>query len=461
MRKLNTKNKTYIIVLSIFAAIVFIALAVFAYFKIQDMNVKYNIYKDSYFYNSKQELIYVKETTYAKKDFLGRYYANIDNQKVYLGNSGIIYNASSRNITLLGVFYEILKTGEVEKLKGESVISCTNANRIFKVDDRKYLIVGPNLKSTDGLLSANDYIIIELDKVGNGYIYNKDMNIKSFKDLYIDTGDFKLKVNEEILTMGDVEINLSDINGSTNEYDEKKKGTNQAAGKGDGSGGDNPIIDGNGGGEDTKTEDVIKVEKYVARKTSIVNTTAGIDSITISYIVYDPFMEYKGVYFVLFDENGEKLGQYEMDMSLTTYTINGLKAHRNYKMNFYYIYQNENGNNVDTLFDTVNVQTKNFKAHLSLEMVTDNSVRYILRVDDGYVLSSGKVELSIISGDEVISTTSHVLTGANLTAAAGNDGFADTFSDLDLDGDFVKITFKDCTYQGEKIDVTASYKFII
>ena len=460
MRKLNKKNKTYIAILLTFVVIVFIATAVFAYFKIKDMNIKYNIYKDSYLFNSKKELLYVTDDTYAKKDFLGRYYVNIDGKKVYLGNSGVIYNASSRNVTLLGIFYEVLKNGEVEKLKGESIISCTNSNRIFKIEDRKYLLVGPNLKSSDGVLTAKDYVIIELDKVGNGYIYNKDMNIKSFKDTFIDTGDFKLMINEEKLTIGEIEVNLKDINGSTNEYNERKKGTNQAAGKGTG-GGDSGLIDGGDGGENKKTEEIVKVEKYVARKTSIVNTTASLDSITINYVVYDPFTEYKGLYLVLFDSNGDRLGTYEMDMSLTTYTINELKAHKNYKMDFYYIYQDENGNNIDTLFDTVTIQTKNFKAHLSLEMVTDDSVRYILKVDDGYVLDNATIELSIIEGDEVISTKSHELNKANLTAAAGNDGFIDTFSDLDLSGEFVKLTLKDCRYQGERIDITANYKFII
>ena len=459
MRALNKKNKAYIYILLTFVVIVFVAIGVFAYYKIQDMNITYDVYRDSYFYNTKNELIPVQENTYAKKDFLGRYYVMIDNNKVYLGSNGVIYNASSRNVTLLGVFYEALKNGEVEKLKGESIISCTNANRIFKISDRKYLLVGPNINSTDGILSAKDYLIIELDKVGNGYFYNKDMNIKSFKDLLIDTGDFKVKVNEEKMTVGELEIDLANINGSTNEYAEKKKGTNQAAGKG--TGGDSPIIDGNGGGDDAKTEEIIKVEKYIARKTSIVNTTSTLDSITVNYVVYDPFTEYKGLFVVVFDQNGDKVAQYEMDMSLTSFTINNLKAHRNYKLNFYYTYQNEAGNNVDTLFDTVNIQTQNFKAHLSLEMITDNSVRYILKVDDGYVLDSAKVELSIISGDEVTTTKVHDLNKANLTVAAGNDGFADTFSDLDLEGDFVKITLKDCMYQGEKIDITANYKFII
>ena len=94
-------------------------------------------------------------------------------------------------------------------------------------------------------------------------------------------------------------------------------------------------------------------------------------------------------------------------------------------------------------------------------MVTDDSVRYILKVDDGYVLDNATIELSIIEGDEVISTKSHELNKANLTAAAGNDGFIDTFSDLDLSGEFVKLTLKDCRYQGERIDITANYKFII
>ena len=346
MRKLNTKNKTYIGILTAFVVIVFVITGIFVYYKITDMNIKYDVLAESYLYNKGKELIYVDNDTISKRDFLGRYYVLLDGKKVYMGSSSVIYNKRTRNVQLLGTFYEILSSGEVEKLKGESFISCTEKNRIFKISDRNYLIVGPNLKSTDGLVNPVDYILIELDKVGNGYLYNKDMNIKSFKDLELDTGDFKLKINDEHLIYGDIEINLADINGSTNEYAEKKKGTNQAAGNGTGSGGgsDNPI-GGNGDNPGPKTPEVIKTEKYVARKTSIVNTSTTTDSVIIDYVVYDPFSEYKGLYAVLFDSNGTRLGNYEMDLSLTEYTITELKSARNYRIDFYYIYSDDNGNN--------------------------------------------------------------------------------------------------------------------
>ena len=106
--------------------------------------------------------------------------------------------------------------------------------------------------------------------------------------------------------------------------------------------------------------------------------------------------------------------------------------------------------------------TEIINAHISLEMISDSSVRYMLKVDSGYVLDSASVELSMIDVDgNIVSTKTHNLSKADLTAAASNDGFLDTFGELEFSGVFAKLTLKNCVYKGDRINIDAGYKFII
>jgi len=506
MRKLNKKNKIYIIALSIVALLLLGVALVFIFYKIKDINMEYDIPKGSVVYNSKNEIVTIKDKTIAKKDLLGRYYILIDGEKEYIGGTSVVFNNQTKEIKLLGTFHEVLRNGEINKLKGETTINSTASSRIFKIDDRKYLIIAPSIKSLDNSLSVSDYLLIDMDKIGNGYLYNNQVNIKTFSDLSLITDAFTFNVNEELLIIDDEIIDLSKINGSTNEYEKPEEkpdsegnvsgeggtgsGSGSGTGDGIGSGSGNGSGDGGAGGsggvaggnsgaggsgigegdadgsggeseggggtsniypepEKPKPEPII-IDKYIYRKTTImsINTTAS--EMTINYLVYDPFSEYQGVYVNLYLKD-ELVGTYELDMALTKYEIEGLLANSEYRLDFYYTFATEDGTMQHILFDTMYGKTKTINGNITLEKVSSNSVRYILKIDNNYTLDSANVAMYI---DGVLVATDVV----DINAASSESGYKGTIT-YEGNGDFVLLMLTDCIYNGAPINIDASYKY--
>jgi len=375
--------------------------------------------------------------------------------KTNVGQAPVFFTSSMKEIKLLGTFYEILKNGEINKLKGETIVNSTASSRIFKIDDRKYLVIAPSIKSGDGSLNASDYLLINIDKAGNGYLFNDEVNIKTFSDLSIITDGFTFKVNEEVLLIDEESIDLAKINGSTNEY-EASVPSDKDDGEGNNEGGGNSTGDNTTGGSENiypdtppeKPEPEI-INKYVNRKTTIMSVETTASSADISYVVYDPFSEYKTLYVVV-SQNGIQINTYNLEMALTKHTISGLRANSEYRFDFYYTYDDESGLEQNVMFDSVLATTKNINGNITLEKVSNNSVRYILKIDSNYTLDSANVAM-YIDGELV------TIDSVN-TSAASKDGFVSTIN-YEGSGSFVVLKLTDCIYNGAQVDIDASYKY--
>lgn len=471
MRKLNKKNKTYIIVLSVLTLLVLIAIIVFIGFKIKDLNTKYDIALGSVVYNNASEIVHIEKATIAKKNLLGNYFVINENEHINVGKAPVFFTSQTKELKLLGTFYEILKNGEVNKLKGETTVNSTASSRIFKIDDRKYLVIAPSIKSADGSLNASDYLLVNIDKAGNGYLFNNEVNIKTFSDLSIITDGYTFKVNEEKLIIDEEIIDLAKINGSTNEY-QAPEDNSESSGNSTGDGGSQGTGSGNQTGEDTggnngdnqlpgngtqtiypetptEKPDPEIIDKYVTRKTTVMSITTTADTADISYIVYDPFSEYKAIYVVV-SQGGTTLDTYDLEMAVTKHTISGLRANSEYQFDFYYAYVDESGVEQNVLFDSMIATTKNIKGNITLEKTSNNSVRYILRIDSDYVLDSANVAMYI---DGELVTVDEVN-----TSAASKDGFVSTI-EFENTGEFVLLKLTDCIYNGASVEIDASYKY--
>lgn len=458
MRKLNKQNKTYILALSLLCLIVFLGVIYFIVYKVKDLNIKYDVEKNSVTFNSEDEIVSISESSYAKKNLLGSYYLVLNDEKVNLGTNPVIYNKESNHVQMLGTYYEVLASGEVKKHKGQTEVSTLASSYIFKISDRRYLVVSPRITSKDGSLNAKNYLLVNIDKVGNAYLYNNENNIKTFNELEIMTSDFTFKVSEEKLIRDEEEIDLAKIGGSTNEYvpsENPDNGTGDGTGDGDGSGngsgsgtsGNEPLYP---QGKPTIVTGTEIIEQYINRKTSIIGTETTTSEIKINYIVYDPLNEFESLYVEL-SQNGEVLGTYDMSLDLTNHTLSGLRANETYTMRFYYTYKDASQNTQNVLFDTLVATTKSIKGTITLEKTTPNVVRYIVKIEGGYVLDSANVSL-YIDGQLVNKKL------VNTTLAASAEGFTDEI-EFDGVGDFAIVSLTDCVYNGSSIDITASYKY--
>lgn len=449
MRKLNSKNKLYIILLSLFTVICLGIVIVFIVIKVKDYNVKYNISSVSYVFNSDNELVTIKDSAYVKKDFLGTYYLNNNDKNINLGKNAVIYNSSTNELKLLGTFYEIKENGETKKYTGETTISAS-LNKIFKLGDRKYLVTGKVIKSEDNLLTIENYLLIDLDKVGNSYVYNNVINYKSFGILNLIGDNFKFKTNEEKLSYNDEEIDLAKINGSTNEF--FRKNNNNTT---------NNTVNNTTNGNDNIYEDddqtfinnihqTIKENKYVSHKTTIFDAKTSATTVDLTYMVYDPLTEFTKVYTEVY--NGENIvGTYELPSGETSYQIKGLNPSTSYRLDFFYEYKTTEGNLINKKFDMISIRTDNVKGQISLEKVSKNSVSYILRIDNK--LDSAKASLYI---DDVLVATDDTL---NLEQAASG-GYTGVFN-FTASGSMAKIVIENGVLNNENVGVIATYKYKI
>lgn len=450
MRKLDKKNKTFIVALSALTIIVLVIMIGFIIVKIGKTTVKYDILSGSFVYNSSEELVSIKDKTYAKRNVFDNYYVVLNDEKINVGSKPVFYNERTRSLKLLGTFYEIAKNGEVKKYNGETTIDSVNTPRLFKIADRRYLVVASVIRTDDNSLHANDYLLVDIDKAGNAYLYNNSVNIKTFSDLVIVTDGFRFDVSREYLIIDKETIDLAKVNGSTNEHDR----TIVEDGEGDGNGGNG---NGNGAGEEenpaTPTNEKLEpeiIEKYVSRKTTITGIETTDSEIKIDYVVYDPFNEYEEVYVNVY-ANGNLVGKYNLGLALTSLTISSLKAYTYYDLDFYYSYHDETGTLKTIKFDTAKIMTKKIKASLSLEKVSDSVVRYILIVEGGYRLDSASVEMYI--DDKLVGTDE-----VNTAQAASNSGYKGSIT-YEGTGDFVTLKLTNCIYNGEAMDIESSYKY--
>lgn len=485
MRKLNKKNKAYIIALSSLVAIVFVVIALFIIYKIKDINIKYEVSAGSFVYNKDNELVSITNDTYVKKDFLSNYYIIKDDKKINIGSNAIIYNSNARTIKLLGTFYEIKDSGEVNKFKGESDITNTITSRLFKISDRKYLVIGDNIVSSDNSLNAKDYLIINIDKQGNGYLYNNEINLKTFSNLVLNTDKFSLKVNSEKLIIGDEQIDLSKINGSTNEYVEKNESNETSNGNNDldiNNNGNNKITDirkdnlqtsennnqqsstveneniyPSKEDENVTEEDIKEFEvenKYITRKTTILSINTSVNKFIINYVVYDPFDEYESIYFNLY-QGDTLIGKYNLNTKDTSYELNNLMSSTDYKLEFHYSYYDGDNSLQDVVFDSIIKSTDSVSGSISLEKVSNNSVSYILKIDDTIELENCVVNFYI---DNVL--IENAFDSVNIKEAISKGGYNGkiTYSGT---GSFGLLKVENCTYNGNALNINASYKYKI
>ena len=135
-----------------------------------------------------------------------------------LGNTAISYNEKTGEIILYGKYYEIGSGDLIDVTDGETVIKSSVITKFYKLADRKYLVVDKDIKTSDGLLSTNEFLMIDLDKVGNATLVNHKVNLKAFAATSIVTSNYTFDIANEILTYGSNKIDLKKIIGSSNTY---------------------------------------------------------------------------------------------------------------------------------------------------------------------------------------------------------------------------------------------------
>lgn len=221
MRKLTKSNKvsfSIFILLIILIVIIIIASVIISK---KNAKEKVAISANSCVFDKKYNYIELQNDAQIFQDITGNYRLKEDktNKEYDLGRFAISYDSSKHSLDLFGTFYEVTEGGNVKKISDHNIVkSTTGGSQFYKIGDRKYLIVSNEITSDKSSVSAQNYLIIIMDKAGNALLLNDKVNMKTINNIVLKTDEFEFDIANEKLTFGNEKIDLKKILGSTNEY---------------------------------------------------------------------------------------------------------------------------------------------------------------------------------------------------------------------------------------------------
>lgn len=471
MRKYDKRNKIYFGIVLVASLILIIIFSFFIAKVIKNGKIEYFIDAGSILYDKDKNLIKLESESVLKIKWNDEYYLMEDKNMYLLGTNSIIYNPSKDIMQLYGKYYEVTAFGEdnVIVYEDETVVRTTES-KFLKIADRKYLIIDPVIKTENGSLNTKNYLIVELDKMGNATLINNEVNLKTFEPTTIITSNFTFDIANEQLTISNQIIDLKKIIGSTNQYvkpedkpsegEDNNSSDNNNQGNTGGNNGGNTGEDGNNEGQtggnnndnDENIDDIIDKTKT----TSIISVNPSVGNISIDYVIYDPLNEYESVFVEVRDDNNTLVSVGYFDKMNTNFIITRLKANITYNLTFKYVYYRE-GVRVEEKFDEASVTVGKPKISLRVDKVTSKTIYYTVLLDKDYSLDTLTVNLvsDLEDGSQIkLYNTFDSNTLANKESVSGSFNYSNI-------GQFATLYVNNVKFSGYPIDIDAKYKVVM
>ena len=429
LRKYDLRNRRSFLIVGIIAIILIVIFSFFIYKFIKIGNVEYKLDSGTVIMDNNNDSMVLKENATLKMKWTGNYYLKFDDSKKEEVLSPNVISYDDGKIYLYGKFFEVRNKDDIVITKDETKIDNISTPRFYKIEDRKYLLVSGSIISSDGQISANDFLLVELDKSGNAKLTNNKVNLKTISKTTLVTSTYEFDINNELLKFGDDTIDLKKIIGTSNQYkedDSKGSGDGTEDGTGDGTG------TGNGGGNETgqtNTGNVVTpdskgevvnnkdnkdnkpddTKKPQATVTSVVGVTTSYNNINANYVIYDPYNNYTSTFVEVRNSSGALIKKVNMSKSGNSVILDNLDYNSTYTLLFKYSYT-ENGEEKYNTYYEETVNTKSPKYYITLNKVSNISktVSYNVNLDNSAFneIISGTVPVTINAtlrvGDTVI-----------------------------------------------------------
>lgn len=496
MRKLNNKNKIYIVIFTIIILII-IGILIFSLTLSQKkLKEVYSISTNSVVFDSESNLIDTSSggEVVKKWDDL-YYYIDKDDISYELGKTSVIYEKSKDEIQIFGDNYQVYSNGSTVKNNDTTVISDIKKVSFYKLSDRVYLIVSPEIYNKDKSIYTSKYLIVYIDKKGNASVLNDSVNLKTINPMSLVFDDYTFDIANEKLMFDDEIIDLKQIIGSTNEYVPVEKeeeteteidvdmkdfvnkynslvnsfqqytentvlsvGSNQAVSNNnfvvsDGSGSGSGSGSSSNSGSGNKVQNSLNIMKKVSLRGSISYPSF----IDVSYVVTDLEDKYQAVYLLVTGviDDVQTTEKIILDKYATSYRINGLSPKHEYSISLGYVERikgvDGNYSPSDVIEDVINVRTTKSDIKLSIEKISKGYVYFNVKMTNNYALESGSIALY---SDGVFLSKVHI----NIDESLKSSGFS---SKIPLsDGSIMELKLEDAVYSGKNVDLNIKKKFV-
>lgn len=390
-------------------------------------------------------------------------------EKHDLGNQAIVYSDSDYKFYIHGTAYSISSDTSVKKSEVYEEVKKSEPS-FYKLGDRKYCIADKIIKSKEISLSESGYLVVDIDRQGNATLVNNKINIKTINPIIIKGTYFDFDVAREKLIVGDEEIDLTTVIGSSNEYR------------------DSELADANDGSDTAadRTKDLSYYDDYVRRMKNSFNnlynssvkagkriddvnrrTSVSIDltkwtnvtsvsstpsTVTLDYAVFDPNNNYSQVFAVISESGTDTSTRISLSKESSSFTFRDLKPDKKYSIQYgYTLAKVVDSEQHDVVVDNLIVVTGKPKTTISISKISTNKVDYVLKLDKEYAISQAVIHL-FVDGVERASTNYNIASAVDYT-------YSGSFA-LGATGRTIEIRATDMVYAGVGLDGTISDIYI-
>lgn len=487
MRSLAAGNKKRFAIFAIIIIIIIILLITCLRLALNHEVEEYRIESNVTLYDSEYEPLQPEEAGTITKKWDGNYYLTLDNtNETYKLNPEVVsYNGNNSQVTLYGDVFKVLLDGQVEKYSKDTTIRNTSEDAFYKIADRQYLMISNSIKNESGSISTSKYLYIIIDKSGNTLLLNNEIYARTINPIVLSTSSYRFDIANEKLIVGNEEINLKDIIGSTNEYVEKEEekdmdwqnlipeyngGTseNGSDNSGNGQNADGSVINnqggaqsgtnagtsgnaGNGGDTIINNSNSSTNQTPLSKSVSLRGAIATSSYIDIEYAVQDPQNRYQTVY--AFVEAVGYENTIALDKNTTTYRLTDLEPNTEYKITLGYKEITEDNEVVDNIEDVLSVRTTKINASLDVTRVSTGSkkVYFNLKLDQNYAFDYAKIALYV---DGVKESDMEV----NLTEAVKTDGWSNVLT-YENYGSEITVQLEGTSHDGSVVNTNIQAKY--
>ena len=487
MRKLNGRNKIFIAIFSIIVIVIIVIIVASVGIAQKNGSTVYSVSNNSVVFDSETNLIDTSKGGSIKKRWDGTYYyLDVKNIEYELGNIPIVYEKTKDKIEIFGQNYLINKDGSI--LEGESFTEITNYTEplFYKIADREYLIVSPEIYTEDKSIYASKYLIVYLDKKGNASVLNDSINLKTINPIVLTFDKYKFDIANEKLTVDNKIIDLKQVIGSTNEYKPKETHINDGVDLNYQDLADqyNALVDSfqqyiddstkfidaantifananfnvtdsvvNGTTNSGSTaNNLTNITKMVSLRGAISNST----HIDVTYSVSDVADQYQLVYLLVTGiiDGQETTEKVLLDKYGATYRIPKLSPRHEYTISLGYIERVKDlaGEWIlqDQVEDTINVRTTKPDISIKVDKISKGYVYFTFKMKEEFAIEAGSIAL--YSGETYVNRVN-----IKPLEALSKDGFSSKIKMIE--GTVLELRLEDAIYNDNLIELNVSEKF--
>ena len=421
MKRVRKFKKATWIVFSMLAAVIAAAFVVMGATAVRTASAKepaVELAAGTVIYDSTCTPIQLTETTLVSREN-GVYFLKQSDADIPLGAHTLAYDGSG--VRVFGGGYRIDADGSICSVTDQDSFSELGTGAIFKLADRRYAIAASAIADADHVFSADGYLFILMDVVGNARLYSNNMSLKTTQPTTVEGGSITFDIANELMTAGKLTIDLGKLIGTTNTYDSGvyktidhpqtpdsidltiKGGAGGNGGSGGAGGNGGAGGTGGTGGSGGIGEDQNPVQIVMLKAVRSESST----SLTADYYFVDPFGSLGMVYLELHEvenipagytirklyENtedevcktyweNEKYSRVSVSAYDSSYTFTGLKPGTNYYVVLGHVAANTVTDELEqTLDDYFKVSTKQMADSLVISAINSTEVDFTLELE--------------------------------------------------------------------------------